>query len=152
MSKDSNSETPKLTSADKIVEQKILSIQAKVVKGKGLCTTIEGVLVTKNEGKIAKRVWRILLDSGADGDLLFLHPDTSQYIPYKERFAPQKWRTSNGTFKTTKVGQLEMKFPVFSESKLGKLKPDIISMPRESSSPVYDMIIGRSLEWKQCKI
>jgi len=55
---------------------------------------------------------------------------------------PQIWRTSNGTFKTTKVGRFEMKFPMFSESKLVKLKPDIISMPRETSPPVYDMIIG----------
>ena len=71
-----------------------------------------------------------------------MHPDTLQYIPYKERYAPQKWRTSNGTFKTTKVGRFEMKFPMFSESKLVKLKPDIISMPEGTSPPVYDMIIG----------
>ena len=132
------------TSADKIVVNNILSLQAKVVKGKGLCTTIEGVPQIAKNGRTrsAKRVWRILLDSGADGDLLFSHPKTREYIPQKERFAPCKWRTSNGTFQTTKVGDFELLFPKFSKSKLVKMKPDIIEMPKESSPPVYDMIIG----------
>ena len=109
-----------------------------------MCTTIEGVPKVAKNGrtKSAKRVWRILLDSGADGDLLFLHPKTREYIPQKERFAPCKWRTSNGTFQTTKVGDFELLLPKFSKSKLVKVKPDIIEIPKESSPPVYDMIIG----------
>ena len=82
------------------------------------------------------------MDSGSDGDLLFVHPRNKECIPQKERFAPQKWKTSNGTFKTTKVGNLEIKFPKFSESKLFKIKPDIIDIPHEMNKPIYDLIIG----------
>ena len=72
----------------------------------------------KQGEQTAKRVWRVLLDSGSDGDLLFFHPSNKEYIPSKERLRPQKRTTSNGTFKTTKVGNLDLKFPEFSESKL----------------------------------
>ena len=115
----------------------------RVVKGKGLCTTIEGIVHTnRTPAKEAKRVWRILLDSGADGDILFRHPTNKEYIPVKERFAPCKWRTSNGTFKTTKVGNFELLLPKFSKSRLVTMKPDIVDMPADTSPPVYDLIIG----------
>ena len=35
-----------------------------------------------------------------------------------------------------------MKFPAFSESKLFKIKPDIVDIPKEMNKPVYDLIIG----------
>ena len=35
-----------------------------------------------------------------------------------------------------------MKFPAFSESKLFKLKPDIVDIPATENKPVYDLIIG----------
>ena len=116
----------------------------KVVKGVGTCSTVAAVpQLIKFDKQTAKRVWRVLLDSGSDGDLLFVHRANKERIPQKERFAPQKWKTSNGTFRTTKVGNLEMKFPAFSESKkLFKLKPDIVDIPATENKPVYDLIIG----------
>ena len=80
-----------------------------------------------------------MLDSRSDGDLLFVHPLNREKIPQKEHFVPQKWKISNGTFKTTKVGNFEMKFLKFSLSKLFTLKLDI---PLEMNKPVYDLIIG----------
>ena len=82
------------------------------------------------------------MDSGSDGDLLFRHPENNEYIPAKERFKPQQWQTSNGTFATTKVGDLELYFPDFSGSKFVKIKPDIVDMPSETSKPVYNLILG----------
>ena len=127
----------------KFVNKTLNLQQQKVVKGVGACSTVAAVPQLIKKGKqTAKRVWRVLLDSGSDGDLLFVHPRNKERIPQKERFAPQKWKTSNGTFKTTKVGNLEIKFPEFSESKLFKIKPDIVDIPPEMNKPIYDLIIG----------
>ena len=95
-----------------------------------------------NRAEKSKRVWKVLLDSGSDGDLLFIHPDNNEYIPSKERFKPQRWCTSNCTFATTKVGDLELYFPDYSGLKFATIKPDIIDMPRETSKHVYNLLLG----------
>ena len=109
----------------------------------GISTSVVAIPQLLKQGEqTAKRVWRVLLDSGSDGDLLFVHLHNKEYIPSKERLHPQRWTTSNGTFKTTKVGYLDLKFPEFSESKLFKVRPDIVDVPKEMNKPVYDLIIG----------
>ena len=113
----------------------------QVVKGNGISATIVAIPKYKNAKK-SNDLWRILLDSGSDGDLLFVHHDSNKRIPWKERITPQEWRTSNGTFKTTKVGVLELTFPEFSTSKLFSVRPDIVNVPAEHNKPVYDMILG----------
>ena len=61
--------------------------QSKVVTGVGTCSTICAVpQLLKHGAQYAKRVWRVLLDSGSDGDLLFVHPSYKERIPQKERF------------------------------------------------------------------
>ena len=113
----------------------------QVVDGNGISATVVAVPKYKNAKK-KNEFWRILLDSGSDGDLLFVHQDSNKRIPWKERIAPQKWRTSNGTFKMTKVGVLELTFPEFSESKLFSIRPDIVYISASKSKPVYNMILG----------
>jgi hypothetical protein len=125
----------------KIVENSVYSLQNKVVKGTGIVTSVPAILYTNNS-KGAKRVLRVLLDSGANGDLLFVQEGTKCPIPFKERYKPQKWRTSNGTFETSKVGRVELQFPEFSDSKLATFKPDVVSVPKGHPPPVYDLIIG----------
>ena len=41
-----------------------------------------------------------------------------------------------------KVGNLDLKFPEFSKSKLFKIRPGIVDVPKEMNKPVYDLIIG----------
>ena len=125
----------------KFVEKHSNKLQKQVVKGNGISATIVAIPKHKSSKK-SKDLWRVLLDSGSDGDLLFIHRDSNKNIPWKERIAPQKWRTSNGTFKTTKVGVLELTFPEFSDSKLFSVRPDIVNVPAEQNKPVYDMILG----------
>ncbi len=92
--------------------------------------------------KRSKDFWQILLNSGSDDDLLFVHRDSNKRILWKERIAPQKWQTSNGTFKTMKVGILELLFPEFSTSKLFSVRPGIADILADENKPVYDMILG----------
>ena len=81
------------------------------------------------------------MDSGSDGDLLFVRKGTLE-VPYTRRNAAQRWRTSNGTFETSKVGSLDLVFPNISESKIASLKPDIFEISAEAKKPAYDLIIG----------
>ena len=63
--------------------------------------------------------------------------------PYMKCIAPQRWRTSNGTFVTDKVGDnLEFIFPEISESRTVTISPDIFELPKMSPQPAFDLIIG----------
>ncbi len=84
-----------------------------------------------------------MLDSGSDGDIIFVRVGTDEAVPYKRSMSPLKWRTSNGTFNTEKVGDaLEFSFPEFNESKRVTIRPDIVELPKWSPQPAYDIIIG----------
>ncbi len=78
---------------------------------------------TKPEISASRRltVWqktiRVLLDSGSSGDLLFLKKGSSKNISIVRRAVPQSWGTSNGTFKTDKVGDIKISFVEYSASK-----------------------------------
>ena len=77
-----------------------------------------------------RRVYRVLLDSGSDGDLAFVRKGMKESVPCKKHIAPQKWHTSSGTFVTNKVGHnLEFIFPEFSESRMVTISPDIFELP-----------------------
>ena len=134
------SELPSNTMPNKIVDKFLYNLQQKVVIGSGLITAIPAITYSSNSNH-AKRVLRVLLDSGSDGDLLFLY-DGDTLTPTKKRISPQKWRTSNGTFTTTEVGDLKVTFPEFSNSKRASFRPDVIRLPKNSTKPVYDLIIG----------
>jgi hypothetical protein len=69
---------------------------------------------------------RVLLDSGSSGDLLFLKKGASKDIPVIIRAIPQSWGTSNGTFVTDKVGDIEISFWEYSKNKKVHLQPDIV--------------------------
>ena len=86
----------------KIVTNTTSNLQSdKLLVGNSLNTVILGI--KKYPHKPSKRVWRVLLDSGSDGDLIFVQTGLKENVPSKERVRPQKWRTSNGTFRTTFV-------------------------------------------------
>jgi hypothetical protein len=41
---------------------------------------------------------RVLLDSGSDGDLIFVDKDKPMLLPSSKRLVPQSWNTLNGMF------------------------------------------------------
>jgi len=67
----------------------------------------------------------------------------TECIPVVRRAIPESWGTSNGTFKTTKVGDVEISFVDYSTSKRIHLKPDIVEFSRSKVPPLYDLIIGK---------
>jgi hypothetical protein len=59
------------------------------------------------------------------------------------RAVPESWSTSNGTFKTKKVGEVKHSFVEYSASKKVHLRPDIVEYPRGGPPLLYDLIIGK---------
>jgi hypothetical protein len=60
-----------------------------------------------------------------------------------KRAAPQLWGTSNGTFLTKKVGEMDISFAEYSIRKSVHLTPDIVEYDPGANAPLYDLIIGK---------
>ena len=92
---------------------------------------------------VKQKTIRVLLDTGSSGDLLFVQKGSQKYIPTMKRAVPQSWGTSNGTFKTNKVGDITLSFVDYSLSKSVHLTPDIVEYEAGATAPLYDLIIGK---------
>jgi hypothetical protein len=67
----------------------------------------------------------------------------SKCISFVERVVPQSWGTSNGTFITDRVGNIEIVFVEYSARKKVCLLPDIVEYSPGDQAPMYDLIIGK---------
>ncbi len=77
-------------------------------------------------------------------DPLFLEKGSNKYIlPVVSRAVPESCSTSNGTFKTKKVGEVELSFIDYSASEKVHLCPAIVEYPKRGLQPLYDLIIGK---------
>ncbi len=81
---------------------------------------------------VKNKTVRVLLDSGSSGDLLFMKKGSSKCISIVKWVAPQSWGTSNGTFVTDRVGDIEISFVKYLASKKVRLQLDIVSISRET--------------------
>ncbi len=75
---------------------------------------------------VKNKTIRVLLDSGSSGDLLFMKKGSSKCIFVVKQVVPQSWGTSNGTFVTDKVGDIEISFVEYLASKKVRFQPDIV--------------------------
>ncbi len=62
-----------------------------------------------------KIVW-VLLDSGSDGDLIFVNKDKPMLLPYSKRLVPQSWNTLKGIFQMWCKAQVKLNFFKYSDS------------------------------------
>ncbi len=92
---------------------------------------------------VKNKTIRVLLDSGSSGDLLFMKKGSIKRISAVKRVVPQSWGTSNGTFITDRVGDIEILFVEYSTSKKVCLQPDIVEYSPGDQAPMYDLIIGK---------
>ncbi len=90
---------------------------------------------------VKNKTIRVLLDCGSSGDLLFMKKGSSKHISVVKRVVPQSWGTSNGTFITDKVGNIEISFVEYSASKKVRLQLDIVEYSPGEQAPIYDLII-----------
>ncbi len=64
-----------------------------------------------------QKLVRVLLDSGSDGDLVFVDKDKLMLLPSSKRLVPQSWNSSNGMFQTKQKAKIELNFFEYSNSK-----------------------------------
>jgi hypothetical protein len=87
-----------------------------------------------------KLVW-VLLDSGSDGNLVFLHKDKPMLLPSSKRLVLQLWNTLNGMFQTKCEAEIELNVFEYSDIKRYLVDPDIIEYD-SNKKPQYDLILG----------
>jgi hypothetical protein len=87
-----------------------------------------------------KLVW-VLLDSGSDGDLIFVDKDKPMLLPSSKRLVPQPWNISNGRFQTKQKAEIELNFFEYSDSKRYLAAPDIVEYDK-INKPQFDIILG----------
>jgi hypothetical protein len=84
---------------------------------------------------------RVLLDSGSDGDPVFVDEDKPMLLSSSKRLVPQSWNTLNGRFQTTRKAEMELNFFEYSDRKRYLAAPDIIKYDK-INKPWYDIILG----------
>jgi hypothetical protein len=87
-----------------------------------------------------KLVW-VLLDSGSDGDLVFVDKDKPMLLHSLKRLVPQSWNTSNGMFQTKRKAEIKLNLFEYSNSKRYLAEPDIVKYDK-NKKPQYDLILG----------
>ncbi len=88
-----------------------------------------------------RKLVRVLLDSGSDGDLIFIEKDKPMLLPSAKRLVPQSWNTSSGRFQTTRKAEKKLNFFEYSDSKRYLTAPDIVEYSK-INKPQYDIILG----------
>ncbi len=87
-----------------------------------------------------KLVW-VWLDSGSEGDLIFVDKDKPMLILFSKRLVLQSWNTLNGMFQTKRKAEIELNFFEYSKSKRYLAEPDIVEYDK-NNKPQYDHILG----------
>jgi hypothetical protein len=88
-----------------------------------------------------QKLGQVLLDSGSDGNLIFVNKDNPVLLPSSKRLVPQSWNTSNGMFQTKHKAEIELNFFKYSNSKWYLAESDIV-MYDKNNKPQYDIILG----------
>ncbi len=68
---------------------------------------------------------------------------SSKCISVVKRVVPKSWGTSNGTFLTDRVGDIEIFFVEYLASKKVCLQLDIVEYSPGDQASMYDLIIGK---------
>ncbi len=88
-----------------------------------------------------QKIVRVLLDSGSDGDFVFVDKDKPMLLPSLKRLVPQSWNTLNGRFQTTRKAEMELNFFEYFDSKRYLVAPDIVEYDKINKQR-YDIILG----------
>ncbi len=88
-----------------------------------------------------QKLVRVLLDSGSDGNLVFVNKDEPMLLPSSERLVSQLWNTSNGMFQTKRKAEIELNFFEYSNSKRYLAELDIVEYDK-NNKPQYGLILG----------
>ncbi len=74
----------------------------------------------------------VLLDSGSDGDIVFVDKDKPMLPPSSKGLVPQSWNILNGMFQTKHKAEIELNFFEYSDSKRYLAEPDIVEYDKSN--------------------
>jgi hypothetical protein len=77
------------------------------------------------------------------GDLLSSKKWSNKYIPTVIRAVQQSWGTSNSTFQTKKVCEIDISFVEYSASKSVRLTPDILEYNAGTVAHLSNLVINK---------
>ncbi len=86
-----------------------------------------------------QKLVRILLDSGFEGNLIFIDKHKPMLLLSLKRLVPQLWNTL--MFKTKRKAEIKLNFFECSDSKGYFAEPDIVKYDK-NNRPQYDLILG----------
>ncbi len=86
----------------------------------------DGYTCQRSNKHCKQKIVRVLLDSGSDGNLIFVNKDKLMLLPYLKRLVPQSWNTLNGIFKMQRKARVELNFFKYSDSKRYPVEPDVV--------------------------
>jgi hypothetical protein len=87
-----------------------------------------------------QKLVQVLLDSGSDGNLIFVDKNKPMLLPSSKRLVPQLWNTLNEMFQMHKA-EIELTFFKYSYSRRYLVEPDILEYD-ENNKPQYNLILG----------
>ncbi len=101
----------------------------------------DGYTCLRSNKHCKQKIVRVLLDSGSDGDLIFVNKDKPMLLPYSKRLVPQLWNTMNEIFQMRHKARVELNFFEYSDNKRFHVEPDVVEYNKDSK-PQYDLILG----------
>ncbi len=88
-----------------------------------------------------QKILRVLLDSGSDGNLVFVNKDKPMQLPYSKRLVPLLWNILNKIFQTKCKARMELNFFEYCDSKTFFAEQDVVEYSK-NNRPQYDLILG----------
>jgi hypothetical protein len=88
-----------------------------------------------------QKLVRVLLDSGSDGNLIFVNKDKPMLLTSSKKLVPQSWNTLNGMFQTKHNARIELNFFEYSDSKRFFAEPDVVKYNKNNRLQ-YDLILS----------
>jgi hypothetical protein len=88
-----------------------------------------------------QNMMQVLLDSGSNGDLIFVNKDKPMLLPNSIRLVPQSWNTLTGIFLPWRKARVELNFFEYSDSKRYHVEPDVVKY-NKINKPQHDLILG----------
>jgi hypothetical protein len=71
----------------------------------------------RSNKQLKQKLVHVLLDSGSDGDLVFIDKDKPMLLPSSKRLVPQLWNTLYGMFQAKQKAEIELNFFEYSVSR-----------------------------------
>jgi hypothetical protein len=101
----------------------------------------DGYIHQRSNKHCKQKIVRVLLDSGSNGDLIFVNKEKPMLLPYLKRLVPQSWNTLNGIFQMQRKARAELNFFEYSDSKRYHVEPDVVKYDKNNRLQ-YDLILG----------